>query len=106
MNKAVNKIQISDERVYDIIRSPLITEKATAISQYNHYAFEVRNDATKPEIKQAVEKLFKVTVLSVKTAIVKGKTKRFKGRLGRRQDLKKAIVSVKQGQTIDVSAGV
>lgn len=63
-------------------------------------------NATKSEIKQAVEKLFKVTVLGVNTVLTKGKTKRFKGRMGRRQDLKKAIVSVKQGQTIDVSVGV
>lgn len=106
MNKAVKKTQISDERVYEIIRSPLITEKATVLSQYNQYVFEVIADATKPEIKQAVEKLFKVTVLTVNTVLTKGKTKRFKGRIGRRQDLKKAIISVKQGQTIDVSAGV
>ncbi len=106
MIKAVNKTQVSDERVFEIIRSPLITEKATAVSQYNQYVFEVASNATKPEIKQAVEKLFKVTVLGVNTVLTKGKTKRFRGRVGRRQDLKKAIVSVKQGQTIDVSAGV
>jgi len=106
MIKAVNKTQVSDERVFEIIRSPLITEKATAVSQYNQYVFEVASNATKPEIKQAVEKLFKVTVLGVNTVLTKGKTKRFRGRVGRRQDFKKAIVSVKQGQTIDVSAGV
>tara|TARA_R110002050_G_scaffold118195_4_gene235474 strand:+ start:1772 stop:2092 length:321 start_codon:yes stop_codon:yes gene_type:complete len=106
MSNVVNKKQISEERVYEIIRSPLITEKATALSQFNQYVFEVMGNATKPEIKQAVEKLFKVTVLGVNTVLTKGKTKRFKGRMGRRQDLKKAIVSVKQGQTIDVSVGV
>jgi len=106
MSKAVNTKQISDERVYEVIRSPLITEKATAVSQFNQYVFEVMGNATKPEIKQAVEKLFKVTVLGVNTVVTKGKTKRFKSRVGRRQDLKKAIVSIKQGQTIDVSVGV
>jgi large subunit ribosomal protein L23 len=106
MSNVVNKKQISEERVYEIIRSPLITEKATALSQFNQYVFEVMGNATKSEIKQAVEKLFKVTVLGVNTVLTKGKTKRFKGRMGRRQDLKKAIVSVKQGQTIDVSVGV
>jgi large subunit ribosomal protein L23 len=106
MSKEMKKTQISDERMFDIIRSPLITEKATAVSQFNQYVFEVSVDATKQEIKQAIEKLFKVTVLGVNTVLAKGKTKRFKGRIGHRQDHKKAIVSVKQGQTIDVSASI
>lgn len=91
---------------YDVILSPVITEKATAASEQNHVVFKVRRDATKPEIKDAIEKLFKVKVLSVNTSIRKGKTKRFRGIKGRQQDVKKAIVKLAEGDRIDVTTGI
>ncbi len=97
---------ISKERMYDIIRSPVITEKSTLITQFNQVTFRVPMDATKPEIKQAVEGLFEVNVTGVNTLIQKGKTKRFRGIKGRRSDTKKAIVTLAEGQQIDVSTGV
>ena len=97
---------ISDERMYDIIRSPVITEKSTLITQFNQVTFRVPMDATKPEIKQAVEGLFDVNVTRVNTLVQKGKTKRFRGIKGRRADTKKAIVTLAEGQQIDVSTGV
>lgn len=97
---------ISKERMYDIIRSPVITEKSTLITQFNQVTFKVPLDATKPEIKQAVESLFEVSVTGVNTLVQKGKTKRFKGIKGRRSDTKKAIVTLAEGQQIDVSTGV
>jgi large subunit ribosomal protein L23 len=93
-------------RMYDIIKSPVITEKATMGSEHGHVTFRVALDATKPEIKAAVESLFKVSVTGVNTLRVKGKTKMFKGRPGRRSDYKKAIVSLADGQTIDVTTGL
>lgn len=95
-----------DPRHYDIITAPLITEKATMGSEYGQVAFRVPLTATKPEIKAAVEALFKVDVRAVNTLITKGKTKRFRGRLGRRSDVKKAIVTLAAGQSIDVTTGV
>ena len=97
---------ITKERMYDIIRSPIITEKSTLITQFNQVTFRVPMDATKPEIKQAVEGLFEVTVTGVNTLIQKGKNKRFRGIKGRRVDTKKAIVTLAEGQQIDVSTGV
>ena len=97
---------ITKERMYDIIRSPVITEKSTLITQFNQVTFRVPMDATKPEIKQAVEGLFEVKVTGVNTLIQKGKTKRFRGIKGRRSDTKKAIVTLAEGQQIDVSTGV
>lgn len=91
---------------YDIIRAPVITEKATLQSEQNKVVFKVALDATKPEIKDAVEALFKVKVLAVNTLRVKGKTKRFKGVPGRRSDIKKAVVTLAEGQAIDVSTGL
>ena len=82
-----------DPRHYDVIVSPVITEKATTLSEHNKVVFRVRKDATKPQIKEAVEKLFNVKVTGVNTQIVKGKVKRFKGQPGRRSDVKKAIVT-------------
>lgn len=99
-------VSVSDERAYDLIRSPVITEKSTMISQHNQVTFRVPLDASKPEIKAAVEKLFKVKVTAVNTLRVKGKTKRFRGMLGRRSDIKKAIVTLAQGERIDVTTGV
>ncbi|MBL4590195.1 MAG: 50S ribosomal protein L23 [Alphaproteobacteria bacterium] len=94
------------ERNYEIIRNPLVTEKTTMGSQYGQITFKVPTDATKPEIKTAVEALWKVKVEKVNTLIQKGKTKRFKGVPGRRSNFKKAIVKLAEGQTIDFSEGV
>ena len=96
----------SEERIYDIIRSPVITEKSTVISEHNQVMFNVALDATKPEIKAAIEHLFKVKVRKVNTMVRKGKTKRFRGVPGRRSDQKKAIVTLEEGSQIDVSTGV
>jgi len=98
--------KISREAIYDVIRSPVITEKATALSERNQFSFRVAIDATKPEIKVAVETLFGVTVLGVNTLITKGKTKRFRGRPGRRADVKKAIVQLADGQSIDFTTSL
>ena len=95
-----------DLRHYDVIVAPHITEKATLLSEHNAVVFKVANDATKPEIKAAVEALFGVTVTGVNTIVVKGKTKRWKGTPYRRSDMKKAIVTLKEGQSIDVTEGV
>jgi len=94
------------EWMYNIISAPHITEKATLGSQYGQVTFKVPNDATKPQIKQAVEVLFDVKVKAVNTLIQKGKNKRFKGIVGRRSDFKKAIVTLEEGQTIDTGTGV
>ena len=93
-------------RHYDTIIAPLITEKATLLTEQNKVVFRVAEDATKDEIAAAVEELFKVKVIKVNTLITKGKTKRFKGILGRRSDVKKAIVTLQEGQTIDISTGL
>ena len=100
------KHPISKERMYTVIRAPMITEKATALSEHGQVVFRVAIDATKPEIKQAVEGLFGVTVLKVNTLIQKGKTKRTKGRPGVRSDIKKAYVKLAAGQTIDLTTGL
>ena len=97
---------ISNERQYEVIRSPLVSEKATYVSQFNYYVFKVSNDSNKFEIKDAIQNLFKVEVKSVNTLIQKGKTKRFKGKIGRRVSVKKAFVKLAEGQTIDTSLEV
>ncbi|WP_424814594.1 50S ribosomal protein L23 [Roseococcus sp. YIM B11640] len=97
---------MSKERMYQCILSPLVTEKATMMSELGQYAFRVALDASKPEIKQAVEGLFGVEVLAVNTLLVKGKTKRFKGRPGKRSDWKKAMVRLAEGQSIDLTTGL
>ena len=91
---------------YDVIRQPIITEKATLASENNAVVFEVAIDANKPQIKEAVESLFNVKVKAVNTSITKGKVKRFKGQLGKRKDVKKAYVTLEAGNTIDVSTGL
>lgn len=96
----------SKGRMYEIIRNPVITEKATLLSEFNQVSFNVPLDASKPEIKAAVEDLFKVKVTAVNTLRNKGKVKRFRGRLGKRVDTKKAIVTLAEGQSIDVTTGV
>ena len=94
---------VSNERSFEIIRSPLISEKATFVSQFNYYVFKVSNDSNKYEIKQAIQNLFKVDVKSVNTLNQKGKQKRFRGKLGKRSTIKKAFVKLAEGQTIDTS---
>ncbi|WP_138468566.1 50S ribosomal protein L23 [Poseidonocella sp. HB161398] len=91
---------------YDVIRRPIITEKATMASEANAVVFEVAIDATKPQVKEAVETLFGVKVKAVNTTITKGKVKRFRGMLGKRKDVKKAYVTLEEGNTIDVSTGL
>ncbi len=93
-------------RHYDVIVAPLITEKATLLSEQNKVVFQVAMDSTKDEIAAAIEELFKVKVTKVNTLIQKGKTKRFRGRPGRRSDLKKAIVTLQEGQSIDITTGL
>ena len=93
-------------RHYDTILAPVITEKATVLTELNKVVFQVAMDATKDEIAAAVEELFKVRVIKVNTLITKGKTKRFRGILGKRSDVKKAIVTLQAGQTIDISTGL
>ena len=95
-----------DPRHYDVIVSPVITEKATNLSEQNKVVFKVRSNATKPQIKEAVEKLFDVKVKSVNTLVTKGKVKIFKGTRGQRSDVKKAIVTLAEGQSIDVTTGL
>jgi large subunit ribosomal protein L23 len=92
--------------MYSLIRSPIVTEKSTAVSEHNQVMFRVAMDATKPQIKEAVEGLFGVTVTGVNTLVQKGKTKRFKGRPGKRSDVKKAFVTLAAGQSIDLSVGL
>lgn len=94
------------EKHYDIILAPVITEKATRVSEYNQVSFKVAGDATKPQIKAAVEKLFNVKVTAVNTLVVKGKKKLFRGRPGQRSDYKKAVVTLAPGQKIDVTTGI
>ena len=96
----------AEAKHYDVIRKPVITEKATMASEHNAVVFEVAMDATKPQIKEAVQALFGVDVVKVNTAITKGKQKRFRGQLGRRADVKKAYVTLAEGNTIDVSTGL
>jgi large subunit ribosomal protein L23 len=96
----------TDPRHYDVILGPVITEKATTAAENNKVVFKVRKDATKPQIKSAVEKLFDVKVESVNTLIRKGKVKRFRGIVGRQSDVKKAIVTLAEGQSIDVTTGL
>lgn len=91
---------------YDVVRRPIITEKATMASEANAVVFEVAMDASKPEIKSAVEQLFNVKVKAVNTTITKGKVKRFRGRPGRRNDVKKAYVTLEDGNAIDVTTGL
>jgi len=91
---------------YQVLRRPVVTEKSTVLAGQNKYVFEVLLAANKPQIKAAVETLFKVEVTRVNTLVTKGKTKIFKGRPGRRPDVKKAIVTLAQGHSIDVTTGL
>jgi large subunit ribosomal protein L23 len=107
MSKVVKKdIHVGQERLYQILVSPVVTEKSTAGSEQNKLTFNVLLDATKPEIQKAVEELFKVKVKAVNTLRRKGKTKRFKGVKGQRSDQKKAIVTLAEGSSIDIASGL
>lgn len=99
-------VTLSAERAYEVLRAPIVTEKSTRGSEFGQVTFEVAITATKPEIKLAVERLFDVKVRAVNTLRVKGKTKRFRGRPGKRSDYKKAVVTLAEGQSIDLVAGV
>ena len=95
-----------EDRHYDVVLAPHITEKSTMLSENNAVVFKVASDASKPEIKAAVEALFGVTVIGVNTIVTKGKTKRWKGKPYTRSDMKKAIVRLAEGQSIDITEGV
>jgi len=97
---------MSKLRHYDVIRNPVVTEKSTMASEHGQVVFDVAMDATKTEIKAAVEALFSVKVKAINTLIRKGKVKRFRGKIGVRNDVKKAIVTLVDGQSIDISTGV
>jgi large subunit ribosomal protein L23 len=97
---------IVDNRHYDVVVAPVITEKSTLLSENNAVVFKVANDASKPEIKAAVEAIWGVTVKSVNTLVAKGKTKKWKGKPYTRSDVKKAIVRLADGQSIDITEGV
>jgi large subunit ribosomal protein L23 len=107
MAKAPTKTAAAtDTRHYDVIVAPHITEKSTLLSEHNAVVFKVANDATKPQIKEAVEALWDVKVTGVNTIVQKGKTKRWKGKPYKRSDVKKAIVTLAAGQSIDVTSGI
>jgi len=97
---------IKDARHYDTIVAPVITEKATIASERNQFVFRVARGATKPQIKEAIEKLFDVKVTAVNTLLRKGKTKRFRGVRGRQKDTKKAVVTLADGYRLDVTTGL
>jgi large subunit ribosomal protein L23 len=101
-----NTVKLSQSRMYDIIRSPVVTEKSTLGSQHNQVTFRVPLDATKPQIKAAVEGVFKVKVTAVNTLRRPGKIKRFRGYVGRQSETKKAMVTLAEGHSIDVTTGV
>ena len=95
-----------DNRHYDVIVAPHITEKSTLLSEQNAVVFKVAQNASKPEIKAAVEAIFDVSVVGVNTIVQKGKTKRWKGKPYKRSDVKKAVVTLAEGQSIDVTSGI
>ncbi len=104
--KPRGRIKISKERMYDIVRYPIITEKSTLISEHNQVVFRVPLNVTKPEIRAAVEGLFGVKVDGVNTLRQVGKKKQWRGRMGRTSDYKKALVRLAEGESIDISSGV
>ena len=99
-------LKMSQNKAYQIILNPLVTEKSTQLSEFNKMVFSVPVNATKLEVKSSIEKIFSVKVMAVNTILLKGKVKRFKGMLGRRSNTKKAIVTLAPGNTIDLSVGV
>jgi large subunit ribosomal protein L23 len=106
MSGTTKKPTLSREAMYQIIRNPVITEKATMLTEKGQFVFRVASNADKRQIKQAIEGLFGVTVLSVNTLVQKGKVKRFRGRPGQRSDMKKAFVQLAPGQSIDFTTGL
>ena len=97
------KKTISDEKAFSMIHKPVMTEKSTTLNHFNQYSFVVDKNSNSHEIKQAIEKIFKVKVTKINTAIIRGKLKSFKGNIGYKKDLKKAIVTLAEGNTIDSS---
>ena len=109
MKKRIKKLisqNISKEKAYSIILKPIVTEKATLLSENNQIVFKVDMDSSKIEIKKSIELILGVVVKAVNTIVTKGKEKTFKGKLGRRSDFKKAIVTLKKGQSIDLTTGI
>ena len=100
------KVNLTKAQMYDIVRTPVVTEKSTMASQHNQVVFRVPLEASKPEIKAAVEGIFNVKVLAVNTIVAKGKVKRFRGAIGQRSDTKKAMITLAEGQSIDVTTDV
>jgi large subunit ribosomal protein L23 len=100
------KKQTVDARHYDVILAPHITEKSTLASEQNAVVFKVAKDATKPQIKEAIEAIYDKKVVAVNTLVVKGKTKRWKGKAYQRSDMKKAIVTLAEGEMIDITSGI
>ena len=98
--------KISNQKLYEVIRNPLVSEKSTYVSQFNYYVFKVSTKSTKPQIKQAVEKLFYVKVLSVNTLNQNGKIKKFRNISGKRPDFKKAFVKLAEGNSIDTTVEI
>ena len=98
--------KISNQKLYEVIRNPLVSEKSTYVSQFNYYVFKVSTKSTKPQIKQAVEKLFDVKVLSVNTLNQNGKIKKFRNISGKRPDFKKAFVKLAEGNSIDTTVEI
>ena len=105
MKKNIDK-NISEEKAFSIIKKPLMTEKSTNLNQYNQYSFIVSKDSCSNEIKKAIEKIFKVKVTKVNTSIMRGKLKSFKGKSGYKNDFKKAVITLAEGNTIDSSLGI
>ena len=103
MNKILNSQKISEGKALNIIQKPILTEKSTNLNQFNQYSFRVDIKANSSEIKQAIEKIFRVKVSKINTSIVRGKPKTFKGTFGYKKNYKKAIVTLKEGQSIDSS---
>ena len=97
---------ISKERTFSLIKSPIMTEKSTNLNQFNKYSFIVSKDSNTSEIKQAIEEIFKVKVEKINTLVIRGKVKAFKGSVGHKKDIKKAIVTLAEGNTIDSSLGI
>jgi len=103
---AKKQAAVVDNRHYDVVLKPHITEKSTMLSEHNAVVFQVASDASKPEIKAAIEALFNVNVTGVNTIVTKGKSKTWKGKAYKRSDVKKAIVRLAEGQSIDITEGV
>lgn len=105
MSKAVKKIEVAPEH-YDVIQAPLVTEKSQSATEQNKVTFRISPSATKTKVKQAVEAIFGVSVVKVNVVVTKGKTKLFRGKEGKRNDVKKAIVTLAEGQAIDIASAV